>query len=83
MYLRVTISVPPEGDDRLTLNKWMFDFERMPFWQYLLQDLAENLPAAPKDSTKELYDTVVQALGSEPKGTLKRLLVYLVNRTVS
>lgn len=43
MYLRVTISVPPEGDDRLTLNKWMFDFERMPFWQYLLQDLAERL----------------------------------------
>ena len=43
MYLRVTISVPPEGDDRLTLNKWMFDFERMSFWQYLLQDLAERL----------------------------------------
>ena len=47
----------------------------------LLQDLAENLPAVPKNSTKELYDTVVQALGSEPRGTLKRLLVYLVNRT--
>ena len=31
MYLRVTISVPPEGDDRLTLNKWLFDLERMPF----------------------------------------------------
>lgn len=43
MYLRVTISVPPEGDDRLTLNKWMFDFHRMSFWQYLLQDLAERL----------------------------------------
>lgn len=43
MYLRVTISVPPEGDDKLTLNKWMFDFERMPFWQYLLQDLGERL----------------------------------------
>ena len=26
MYLRVTISVPPEGDDRLTLNKLLFDF---------------------------------------------------------
>ena len=36
MYLRVTISVPPEGDDRLTLNRWLYDFERMPFWQYLL-----------------------------------------------
>lgn len=43
MYLRVTISVPPEGDDKLTLNKWLYDFERMPFWQYLLQDLAERL----------------------------------------
>lgn len=43
MYLRVTISVPPEGDDRLTLNKWMFDFERLPFWQYLAQDLAGRL----------------------------------------
>lgn len=43
MYLRVTISIPPEGDDKLTLNKWMFDFERMPFWQYLLQDLGQRL----------------------------------------
>lgn len=43
MYLRVNISVPPEGDDRLTLNKWMYDFQRMPFWQYLLQDLAGRL----------------------------------------
>ena len=43
MYLRVTISVPPEGDDRLTLNKWLFDFERLPFWQYLAQDLGERL----------------------------------------
>ena len=43
MYLRVTISVPPEGDDKLTLNKWLYDFERMPFWQYLLQDLAGRL----------------------------------------
>ena len=49
----------------------------------ILRDLAENLPAAPKDSTKELYGTVVQALGGEPKGALKRLLVYLVNRTTS
>ena len=46
MYLRVTISVPPEGDDKLTLNKWMYDFERMPFWQYLLQDLQEKIGAA-------------------------------------
>lgn len=43
LYLRVTISVPPEGDDRLTLNRWLYDFERMPFWQYLLQDLQERL----------------------------------------
>lgn len=43
MYLRVTISVPPEGDDRLTLNKWLYDFNRMPFWQYLLQDLQTRL----------------------------------------
>lgn len=43
MYLRVTISVPPEGDDRLTLNKWMFEFNRMPFWEYLWQDLGERL----------------------------------------
>lgn len=43
MYLRVTISVPPEGDDRMTLNKWLYDFNRMPFWQYLLQDLQTRL----------------------------------------
>lgn len=43
MYLRVTISVPPEGDDKLTLNQWMFEFEQMPFWQYLLQDLRWRL----------------------------------------
>ena len=43
MYLRVTISVPPEGDDKLTLNKWLYDFNRMPFWQYLLQDLGQRL----------------------------------------
>ena len=43
IYLRVTISVPPEGDDKLTLNAWMYDFQRMPFWQYLLQDLRQRL----------------------------------------
>lgn len=43
MYLRVTVNVPPEGDDKLTLNQWMFDFERMSFWQYLLQDLRAKL----------------------------------------
>lgn len=43
MYLRVTISVPPEGDDKLTLNKWMFDFNRMSFWEYLWRDLSERL----------------------------------------
>ena len=35
LYLRVTISIPPEGDDKLTLNRWMYDFQRMPFRQYL------------------------------------------------
>ena len=39
LYLRVTISIPPEGDDKLTLNKWMYDLQRMPFWQFVLQDL--------------------------------------------
>lgn len=43
MYLRVTISVPPEGDDRLTLNKWMFEFNRTPFWEYLWRDLGERM----------------------------------------
>ena len=43
LYLRVTISIPPEGDDKLTLNRWMYDFQRMPFWQYLLQDLQGRL----------------------------------------
>ena len=33
LYLRVTISIPPEGDDKLTLNRWMYDFQRMHFWQ--------------------------------------------------
>ena len=46
----------------------------------ILRDLAGNLPASPKDNARDLYDKAVQALGSEPKGTLKHLLVYLVNR---
>ena len=29
LYLRVTISIPPEGDDKLTLNKWLFDLHRI------------------------------------------------------
>lgn len=49
----------------------------------ILRDLAENLPAAPKDDARDLYNKAVQALGGEPKGTLKRLLVYLVNRMAS
>ena len=28
MYLRVTISVPAEGDDKLTLNGWLYDMGR-------------------------------------------------------
>ncbi|WP_455502341.1 hypothetical protein [Gemmiger sp.] len=43
LYLRVTISIPPEGDDKLTLNKWMYDLHRMPFWQYCMQDLQNRL----------------------------------------
>ena len=43
MYLRVTISVPAEGDDKLTLNGWLYDMGRMSFWQYALQDLKERL----------------------------------------
>ena len=39
LYLRVTVNIPPEGDDKLTLNLWLYDFQRMPFWQYALQDL--------------------------------------------
>ena len=36
LYLRVTVNIPPEGDDKLTLNLWLYDFQRMPFWQYAL-----------------------------------------------
>ena len=43
MYLRVTISVPAEGDDKLTLNGWLYDMGRMSFWQYALQDLQGRL----------------------------------------
>ena len=43
MCLRVTISVPAEGDDKLTLNGWLYDMGRMSFWQYALQDLKERL----------------------------------------
>ena len=43
LYLRVTVSIPPEGDDKLTLNLWLYDFQRMPFWQYALQDLQGRL----------------------------------------
>ena len=43
LYLRVTVNIPPEGDDKLTLNLWLYDFQRMPFWQYALQDLQERL----------------------------------------
>lgn len=34
LYLRVTISIPPEGDDKLTLNKWLFDLHRMPYARF-------------------------------------------------
>ncbi len=34
---------PAGGDDKLTLNRWMYDFQRMPFWQYALQDLQDRL----------------------------------------
>ena len=43
LYLRVTVNIPPEGDDKLTLNRWLYDFQRMPFWQYALQDLQGRL----------------------------------------
>ena len=43
MYLRVPVGIPPEGDDKLTLNGWMYDLHRMPFWQFLLQDLQSRL----------------------------------------
>jgi len=43
LYLRVTASVPLEGDDRLTINGWLYDFERMPFWKYVWQDLLQRL----------------------------------------
>ena len=43
LYLRVTVNIPPEGDDKLTLNLWLYDFQRMPFWQYALQDLQGRL----------------------------------------
>ena len=43
MYLRVTISVPAEGDDKLTLNGWLYDMGRMSFWQYAAQDLQARL----------------------------------------
>ena len=43
LYLRVTVNIPPEGDDKLTQNLWLYDFQRMPFWQYALQDLQGRL----------------------------------------
>ena len=43
MYLRVTISVPPEGDDKLTLNGWVYALNRLSFWPYLVQDLQGRL----------------------------------------
>lgn len=43
LYLRVTVNIPPEGDDKLTLNLWLYDFQRMPFWQYALQDMQGRL----------------------------------------
>ena len=43
LYLRATVNIPPEGDDKLTLNLWLYDFQRMPFWQYALQDLQGRL----------------------------------------
>ena len=43
LYLRVTVNIPPEGVDKLTLNRWLYDFQRMPFWQYALQDLQGRL----------------------------------------
>ena len=44
MFLRVTVNIPPEGDDKATLNGWMFQFEQTPFWQYALNELCTRLP---------------------------------------
>ena len=43
LYLRVTLSVPPEGDDKLTLNGWVYQMGQMSFWQYLVKDLQGRL----------------------------------------
>ena len=83
MYLRVTISVPPEGDDKLTLNKWMYDFERMPFWQYLLQDLQERLRYFTLDQVRFFPFHYPSAVSLLFFGTLTSYRLYIIGVTAA
>lgn len=83
MYLRVTISVPPEGDDRLTLNKWLFDLERMPFWQYLLQDLAGRLRYFTLQEVRFFPFHYPSALSLLFFGTLSSYRLYIIGVTAA
>lgn len=83
MYLRVTISVPPEGDDRLTLNKWLYDFERMPFWQYLLQDLAGRLRYFTLQEVRFFPFHYPSAFSLLFFGTLSSYRLYIIGVTVA
>ena len=83
MYLRVTISVPPEGDDRLTLNRWLYDFERMPFWQYLLQDLQERLRYFTLDQVRFFPFHYPSAFSLLFFGTLSSYRLYIIGVTAA
>ena len=80
LYLRVTISIPPEGDDKLTLNKWLFDLHRMPYAQFLLQDLQGRLRyftlQEPRQSEQlpAVYHRLYRCggLSGQPRGTALR-----------
>ncbi len=83
MYLRVTISVPPEGDDKLTLNRWLYDFERMPFWQYLLQDLQERLRYFTLDQVRFFPFHYPSAFSLLFFGTLTSYRLYIIGVTAA
>ena len=81
LYLRVTVNIPPEGDDKLTLNKWMYDFQRMPFWQYLLQDLQGRLRYFTLQEVRFFPFHYPNAVALLFYGSLTRYRLYIIGWT--
>ena len=78
LYLRVTISIPPEGDDKLTLNKWMYDLHRMSYGQFILQDLQSRLRYFALQEPRFFPFHYPNALDLLFYGSLSRYRLYII-----